>query len=181
MTQKQNSIAKKLKAMNVEKELKSYEKSAYNLPKKHGQTCFGYGILAAAATIVFLICAGALLGFAQQRKIFNSGLQETTCFVDSLMYQSSSIVFAVHYQTIDQIMVYSTKTLQYPRHDFSSIPESFPCYYKKTEVFKLDDLENENAVFIPSMICFALSVVPIITIVAYYFIYWKKLVASEQN
>jgi len=163
--------------MSVEQKLKDYEKNSYTTSKKHEQTCVGYGIFAAFAILVLVICGGALLGVAQDRKKINSNLQETICVVDFSMLQSNNVILAVHYQVMNQ-RINSTKIFNGLSKSPYVTSETFTCYYDKARVTNLQDLQDENAVFIPSMICFSLLAVPIIAIAVYYFVYWKKMIAE---
>ena len=155
--------------MNIDKELRKYERTAYQQPKVHAQTCCGYATISVFLTLVFLITAGALLGVSEQRKKFNESIQQTTCFVDSTKFQSNNFIVSVHYETSTKMNVNSTATFNY------QVSDSFTCYYDKKQITKLVDLRNESEVFIPSMVLFALSIVPMIAIAIYYFAYWKKL------
>lgn len=174
------------KETSAEKMLRDYNRESYIKPVKHEQTCCGYGIFASIASVLFLICAGSLLGIQQQRSRFNSTLQQTDCFIKTSSLQMNLISATVNLTTLQGQHVNTTLTKKFSSSEQAkkqfenfAVNSTITCYYKKEKITELDDLENEKEVLIPSIIFFCLIIVPPLLITAYYFLYWRKLVENE--
>ncbi len=174
------------KGTSAEKMLRDYNRESYINPVKHEQTCCGYGIFASIASVLFLICAGSLLGIQQQRNRFNSTLQQTDCFIKTSSLQMNLILATVNLTTLEGQRVNTTFTKTFSSSEAAknqfenfAINSTIKCFYKKEKITELDDLKDEKEVLIPSIVFFCLVIVPPLSVTAYYFLYWRKLVENE--
>lgn len=180
-----------MSARNADIALNQYERDAslYERPKKHEQTCAGYGLLALCTSVLFLIFACALIGVEEQRREYNASLQTANCVVDNSSIHSTSLFVFVHYNVSSQYEVINSTLVKKFRSAEEAMVEfqhylpnaTFICFYEKNQVGKLVDEKNAEEVLIPSIVFFALFPVPFIVLALYYYLYWKKLIDAQKN